>query len=104
MRRAAEVAPWVRSFRRAPTLLTAVLFALGALLYGASPIDVIPEILAGPLGLGDDAVVLVAAGVAIHRLVRSRALRRRSALRRPRPEPPRPANSWRGPNRHSTVG
>jgi uncharacterized membrane protein YkvA (DUF1232 family) len=56
--------------------LTAVLVAVGALLYGASPIDVIPEFLAGPLGLGDDAVVLVAAGVAIYRIMRSRALRR----------------------------
>ncbi len=63
------------------TTLTAVLVALGALLYGASPIDVIPELLAGPLGLGDDAVVLVAAGFAIYRIVRSRALRRRSAPR-----------------------
>jgi uncharacterized membrane protein YkvA (DUF1232 family) len=56
--------------------LKAVLIALGALLYGASPIDLIPEFLAGPLGFGDDALVLVAAGVAIFRILRGRATRR----------------------------
>jgi uncharacterized membrane protein YkvA (DUF1232 family) len=55
----------------------AIAIALGALLYGASPIDVIPELFAGPLGLGDDALVLVAAGLAILRILRSRAARRR---------------------------
>jgi uncharacterized membrane protein YkvA (DUF1232 family) len=56
--------------------LKAVLIGLGALLYGASPIDVIPEIFAGPFGFGDDAVVLVAAGLAIWRVPRGRAARR----------------------------
>ncbi len=56
--------------------LKAVLIGLGALLYGASPIDVIPEIVAGPLGFGDDAVVLIGAGVAIWRILRRRSLRR----------------------------
>lgn len=59
--------------------LKAVLIALGALLYGASPIDLIPEFLAGPLGFGDDALVLIAAGVAIFRIMKSRATRARSA-------------------------
>ena len=59
--------------------LKAVLIGLGALLYGASPIDLIPEILAGPLGFGDDALVLVAAGVAIFRILRGRATRRASS-------------------------
>jgi uncharacterized membrane protein YkvA (DUF1232 family) len=53
--------------------LKAVLLGLGALVYGASPIDLIPEILAGPLGFGDDAVVLIGAGVAIWRILRGRA-------------------------------
>jgi len=53
--------------------LKAVLVGLGALLYGASPIDLIPELLAGPLGFGDDALVLVAAGVAIWRILKGRA-------------------------------
>jgi uncharacterized membrane protein YkvA (DUF1232 family) len=63
------------------TTLKAVLVAVGALLYGASPIDVIPELLVGPLGFGDDAVVLAAAGFAIYRMLRSRAVRRRSTPR-----------------------
>ena len=53
-------------------VVVSVLIGLGALLYGASPIDLIPEVLAGPLGFGDDAVVLVAAGVAIWRILRNR--------------------------------
>ncbi len=56
--------------------LKAALIAVGALLYGASPIDLIPEFLAGPLGFGDDALVLVAAGVAIYRILKGRATRR----------------------------
>lgn len=56
--------------------LKAVLIGAGALLYGASPIDVIPEIIAGPLGFGDDAIVLIGAGVAIWRIFRNRAQRR----------------------------
>ncbi len=62
--------------KRDHSKLKATLVGLGALLYGASPIDLIPEILAGPLGFGDDAVVLVAAGVAIWRILRGRAQRR----------------------------
>lgn len=54
-------------------MLTAVLIGVGALIYGASPIDIVPEILAGPLGFGDDALVLVAAGVAIWRILRNRS-------------------------------
>lgn len=68
--------------------LKAVLIGLGALLYGASPIDLIPEILAGPLGFGDDAVVLIAAGVAIIRIVRGRALRARASGSPPAPAGP----------------
>jgi uncharacterized membrane protein YkvA (DUF1232 family) len=56
--------------------LKAALIAIGALLYGASPIDLIPEFLAGPLGFGDDALVLIAAGVAIFRILKGRAARR----------------------------
>lgn len=59
--------------------LKALLVAAGALLYGASPIDVVPELFTGPLGLTDDAVVVVAAGFAIIRIMRSRAVRRRNA-------------------------
>ncbi len=59
--------------------LKAALIAIGALLYGASPIDLIPEILAGPLGFGDDALVLIGAGVAIYRIMKGRASRARSS-------------------------
>jgi uncharacterized membrane protein YkvA (DUF1232 family) len=62
--------------KRDRSKLKAVLVGLGALLYGASPIDLIPEILAGPLGFGDDAVVLIGAGIAIWRILRGRAIRR----------------------------
>ena len=50
-------------------VLPTVLIGLGAILYGASPIDIVPELLAGPLGFGDDALVLVGAGVAIWRIL-----------------------------------
>ena len=62
--------------KRDYSTLKAVLIGAGALLYGASPFDIIPEFLAGPLGFGDDAVVLVAAGIAIWRILRGRAQRR----------------------------
>ena len=67
-----------------PAILKVVLIGAGALLYGASPIDLIPEILAGPLGFGDDAVILVAAGVAIYRILKNR--RARAATNTPPPQ------------------
>jgi len=63
--------------------LKATLIGAAALLYGASPIDLIPEILAGPLGFGDDAVVLIGAGVAIWRIMRNRNDRRRQQQQHP---------------------
>ncbi len=68
--------------KRDYSTLKAVLIGAGALLYGASPIDIIPEFLAGPLGFGDDALVLIAAGVAIWRILKGRA------PRGPNPQPP----------------
>lgn len=62
--------------RKDRSTLKAVLIGLGAVLYGASPIDLIPELIAGPLGFGDDAVVLIGAGVAIWRILRARSARR----------------------------
>ena len=64
------------SMKRDWSVLKSVLIGAGALLYGASPIDIIPEFFAGPLGFGDDAVVLIAAAVAIWRILRGRAQRR----------------------------
>lgn len=75
--------------------LKAVLIGLGAVLYGASPIDLVPEILAGPLGFGDDAVVLIGAGVAIWRIMRNRNARRRAAAAQPAPPQYWPSDSPR---------
>jgi len=52
--------------------ISAILVAVGALVYGASPIDVIPELLTGPLGLVDDAAVWVGAAVWIYNLLKNR--------------------------------
>jgi uncharacterized membrane protein YkvA (DUF1232 family) len=71
-------------------VLTSVLIAIGALLYGASPIDLIPEILAGPLGFGDDAIVLVASGVAIWRILSNRS-KGGPPLRQPPADPAAPS-------------
>jgi uncharacterized membrane protein YkvA (DUF1232 family) len=64
-------------------VLKSILIGAGALLYGASPIDLIPELLAGPLGFGDDAVVLIGAGIAIYRIMKNRRLRGRAATTPP---------------------
>ena len=50
----------------------AILVAVGALVYGVSPIDVIPELLTGPLGFADDLAVLAGAGFAIWKLLSGR--------------------------------
>jgi len=53
-------------------VVAAVLVAIGALVYGVSPIDVIPELLTGPLGFADDLAVLAGAGFAIYKLLTGR--------------------------------
>ena len=53
-------------------VVAAVLVALGALAYGISPIDVIPELLTGPIGLIDDGAVWVGAAIAIWKLLSGR--------------------------------
>jgi len=52
-------------------VIGSVLVGAAALVYGASPIDIIPELL-GPIGLADDAAVMVGAGLTIWRLLRHR--------------------------------
>ena len=42
---------------------------IGALVYMASPIDVLPEVILGPIGLLDDAGALTAATVFVYKLV-----------------------------------
>ncbi len=53
-------------------IIAAVLVGLGAIAYGISPIDVIPELLTGPIGFADDLAVWVGAGFAIWKLVTGR--------------------------------
>jgi uncharacterized membrane protein YkvA (DUF1232 family) len=53
-------------------VVAAVLVGIAALVYGISPIDVIPELLTGPLGFIDDAGVLVAAVLGIRTLLKGR--------------------------------
>ena len=43
---------------------------LGALVYLASPVDVLPEVMLGPLGLLDDAGAVTAAAVFVYKLVK----------------------------------
>ncbi|MEL5991701.1 YkvA family protein [Microbacterium phosphatis] len=52
-------------------VIGSVLVGAAALVYGASPIDIIPELL-GPIGLADDAAVMVGAGLTIWRMLRHR--------------------------------
>ena len=67
-----------------------VVAMLGALVYLASPVDVLPEVLLGPLGLVDDAGVVTGAAIFVYKLV---TVRRRLdaagvAGRSPRTGPP----------------
>jgi len=51
------------------------LFAMGAAaVYLISPIDLVPEAILGPLGLVDDAGVLVAAALFVYKLVKARQI------------------------------
>ena len=53
-------------------IAAAVLVAIGAIVYGISPVDVIPELLTGPLGLVDDLGVFGGAIFAIYKLLSGR--------------------------------
>lgn len=50
-------------------ILAAVLVGVAALVYGLSPLDIIPELLTGPFGLVDDLGVLGGAAFAIVKLL-----------------------------------
>ncbi len=54
---------------RGRQVTAAILIAVAAIIYGVSPVDVIPELLTGPLGLVDDLAVFVGAGFAIWKLL-----------------------------------
>lgn len=53
-------------------IVSAVLVAIGAIVYGVSPVDVISELFVGPLGFGDDIAVLLGAGFAMWKLLTGR--------------------------------
>ena len=53
-------------------MVAAVLIGIAAIVYGISPLDLAPEAILGPLGLLDDAGVLVGAGIAIWKLLSGR--------------------------------
>jgi uncharacterized membrane protein YkvA (DUF1232 family) len=54
--------------------VAAIFVGIGALVYGISPIDIIPEFL-GPIGLIDDGGVLIGAAIAIWQLLKKRPLK-----------------------------
>lgn len=54
---------------RGRQIAAAVLIGIAALVYGLSPVDIIPELLTGPLGLADDLAVFIGAGLAIWKLL-----------------------------------
>ena len=82
---AVAIAIVMRRYRIPPRGLVAM---IGALIYLASPIDVLPEVILGPLGLLDDAGAATAAAVFVYKLV---TVKRRlddagvKVLRRPNP-------------------
>jgi uncharacterized membrane protein YkvA (DUF1232 family) len=49
-----------------------VIARLGALFYLALPVDVVPEVLLGPLGLVDDAGVVAVVSIWVYKLVKAR--------------------------------
>jgi hypothetical protein len=53
-------------------IVASIFVALGVIAYGASPIDIIPEVIFGPLGLADDAALLIGAGFAIWKMLSGR--------------------------------
>jgi uncharacterized membrane protein YkvA (DUF1232 family) len=58
---------------------------VGALVYLVSPVDVLPEVLLGPLGLVDDAGVVTVVAVWVYKLVQARNMVRDSGIRGRRP-------------------
>jgi uncharacterized membrane protein YkvA (DUF1232 family) len=67
----------------------------GAAVYLLSPVDVVPEVVLGPLGLADDAGVVAAAVLFVYKLVKARRILADGGvdpgrlLRRPPQEPDR---------------
>jgi len=53
-------------------IVAAVLIGVAALVYGISPFDLVPEAILGPLGLLDDAGVLIGAGIWIFNILKGK--------------------------------
>lgn len=54
---------------------------VGALVYLVSPVDVLPEVVLGPLGLVDDAGVITVVAVWVFKLVQARRILREGGVR-----------------------
>lgn len=63
---AAAIVFVMRRYRIPPRGLVAM---IGSLVYLASPVDVLPEVLLGPIGMLDDAGAVTAAAVFVYKLV-----------------------------------
>jgi len=61
---------------------------IGALVYLASPIDVLPEVMLGPLGLLDDAGVVTAVAVFVYKLVKVKKRLENAGVKGRRKPPP----------------
>lgn len=57
---------------------------VGSLVYLVSPVDVVPEIVLGPLGLVDDAGVVTVVALWVYKLVQVRKRLRAAGVARPR--------------------
>lgn len=53
-------------------VIVSIVVGIVALVYDASPVDIVPELFTGPLGLIDDGGVTLAAVAAIISLIRGR--------------------------------
>jgi hypothetical protein len=83
--------------RRYELPLRGIAAAVGSLVYLFSPVDAVPEVPLGPIGLVDDLMVLIAAGAYLRRLVQSRRDPVTGALTRSGPLPPVPPRLTRLP-------
>jgi uncharacterized membrane protein YkvA (DUF1232 family) len=64
-----------------------VVAMLGALGYLVLPVDVVPEVLLGPLGLVDDAGVLTVTAIWVYKLIKARQKLVAGGVLKPRPPP-----------------
>jgi len=63
--------------------LRGVVAMIAALAYLATPVDVLPEVVLGPLGLVDDAGVITGVAFFVWKLVRARRILQDAGVRRP---------------------